>query len=123
MKKSTVLKRNSTPPQKKETKKTEITINLKAIKVKSTEKCSKTPKSRRMITKSKSMSTMELANEQQKQLLKVFDDSPIKEEDEEQLCSDVRGRESEMQSKRSPSMEPIVATSLIDEPAVRDYHR
>ena len=83
VKKLTVLKRNSTPPQKKEAKKTEMTINLKAIKVQSTEKGSRTPKSRRMITKSKSMSAMELANEQQKQLLKVFDDSPIKEEDEE----------------------------------------
>ena len=84
VKKLTVLKRNSTPPQKKEAKKTEMTINLKAIKVQTTEtKGSRTPKGRRNITKSKSMSAMEIANEQQKQLLKVFDDSPIKEEDEE----------------------------------------
>jgi len=123
VKKETVLKRNTTPPQKKETKKTETTINLKAIKLQSTAQRSGTPKSRRTITKAKSMSTMELANEQQKQLLKVFDDSPIKEEDAEQLGTNTRARETEMQSKRSPSMEPIVATSLIDEPTVRNYQR
>ena len=76
-------RRNSTPLQKKETKKTEITINLKSIKNKSTEKGSRTPKGRKMISKAKSMTAMELASVQQKQLLKDFDDSPIKEEDEE----------------------------------------
>ena len=62
VKKLTVRRRNSTPLQKKEAKKTEMTINLKAIKVQSTEKGSRTPKGRKMITKAKSMTAMELAS-------------------------------------------------------------
>lgn len=88
VKKQTVAKRNSTPPQKKDSRKTEISQNLKAIKRQSNAGRSGTPKNRRVITKSKS--AMEVAVSQQKQLLKVFDDSPIKEEDEEQLCTEVK---------------------------------
>ena len=41
-------------------------------------------------------------------MLKAFDDSPIKEEDEEQYCSDLRVKETVVvKVKKSYSMKPI----------------